>query len=262
MSLNIFNLKEKLRSIILLKIPDLYWKIKARSQSNNLENKYIFKYSKQFSIDKSFIEFGFSLIEFNCVQIAKKGFKGLLIDANSNTCDLANNIFRRLGLKVNALNYWLKVDSLEPILEFIKNNKNKLGVLSIDIDGVDYWILKEIYKHIKPEIIVVEYNASFGLKPISVPYDENFERMTYHKSGWYHGASFTAFQKLLEDEYILKENIDGLNLIFIRKDKFQNIKTNNFPIVTYKEQKVRNIISKLNASRQWEFIKNLEFEEV
>ena len=43
----------------------------------------------------------------------------------------------------------------------VKKNDGKLGVLSVDIDGNDYWILKKLLIHFKPEIICVEYNASF-----------------------------------------------------------------------------------------------------
>ena len=48
----------------------------------------------------------------------------------------------------------------------------KLGVLSIDIDGNDYWILNEILSTKQNiEMIVVEYNASFLDNCITVPYD-------------------------------------------------------------------------------------------
>ena len=57
----------------------------------------------------------------------------------------------------------------------------KLGVLSIDIDGNDYWILNEILStKSNIEMIVVEYNASFLDKCITVPYDENFNRHIKH----------------------------------------------------------------------------------
>ena len=58
---------------------------------------------------------------------------------------------------------WLKSD-----LDFIKERFDSLGVLSIDVDGNDYWFLKELIST-RPSVIVVEYNASFGLEPVTVP---------------------------------------------------------------------------------------------
>ena len=50
-------------------------------------------------------------------------------------------------------------------------NEN-LGLLSIDIDGNDYWILKEL-KHILPDIIICEYNSLLGEKSaLTLKYDE------------------------------------------------------------------------------------------
>ena len=42
-------------------------------------------------------------------------------------------------------------------------NLKKIGLFSLDIDGVDYWIWKEI-KEIKPIIFVCEFNSVFGNK--------------------------------------------------------------------------------------------------
>ena len=39
----------------------------------------------------------------------------------------------------------------------------EIGLLSIDIDGVDYWVWESIMV-IDPIIVVVEYNALFGMK--------------------------------------------------------------------------------------------------
>lgn len=72
---------------------------------------------------------------------------------------------------------------------------NQFGVLSIDVDGNDYWFLERPIE-INPSVICIEYNATLGKEPITVPYDETFERHEKHPSGWYHGASLSALSKL------------------------------------------------------------------
>jgi hypothetical protein len=151
---------------------------------------------------------------------------------------------------------------LEPIIEFIRNNDNKLGVLSIDIDGNDYWILKEILNFVKPEIIVTEYNASMGYRSITIPYEEDFERFEKHKLGLYHGASLSAFYNLLKNEYILISNIEGLNLVFVHKNKYKNNLNRLHPIKDFKEHSSRNLLLGTNQQKQWVTISEMPYVEV
>ncbi len=238
------------------------WFFLARSQSNNLENKNIKKYAQSLDIDRSFIEFGFHPFAYNCVGLTKLNYKGFVIDGDSQTCNKANYIFKKLGFNTKAKKHWITLSSIDIILKFVKNNGNKLGLLSVDIDGNDYWILKEIYRTVKPEIIVTEHNASFREKSISVKYEENFDRKKFHKSGWYHGASISAFYNLLKNDYFLIENINGLNLIFIRKDKLNGKFSPLLPNQAFKEPFLRNKWSGTDTLNQWEEIKNLKYNQV
>ena len=251
------NFFVKLYSKILgILSPEQAWKLIASSQNNNIENLLIESLCQQLEIDQSFIEFGFSIKEFNCINLVKKKYKGLLLDFNKNNCKTINNIFYNLNYKTRAKNHWLTVDSLEPIIEFIRNNDNKLGVLSIDIDGNDYWILKEILNFVKPEIIVTEYNASMGYRSITIPYEEDFERFEKHKLGLYHGASLSAFYNLLKNEYILISNIEGLNLVFVHKNKYKNkYKNSNKNSNKYKNN--NQSLKKINQVKKNKTVKRL-----
>ena len=59
----------------------------------------------------------------------------------------------------------------ENINNIIKNmSEVDIGILSIDIDGNDYWIWNEI-EVIKPDIVIIEYNARLGSKlSLTIPY--------------------------------------------------------------------------------------------
>lgn len=259
----ITSIKKFIKNILTSEtILPIFWSIYASSQNKNIENKLLKKYAEKLKIDKSFIEFGFHVFEYNCVELTKLNYKGLLIDADKKNCKRSNLIFKKLKLKTKAKSSWIKINSLDPIIEFVKNNNDKLGILSIDIDGNDYWILKEIYSFVKPEIIITEYNASFLDKSISVPYHDNFERHSFHKSGFYHGASINAFYKLLSEDYFLIESIGGNNLIFLRKDKLKNDIKTLTPNKANKEPLLRNKWSGKKAKEQWEEIKCLDYIEI
>ena len=88
----------------------------------------------------------------------------------------------------------------ENIQNTLKNNNffNDIDLLSIDIDGIDYWVLKEIPKNFS-KIIVVEFNPYFGDKlKITVPNIKDFNRTNYHYSNLCFGASLPALIDLLK----------------------------------------------------------------
>ncbi|MBJ21013.1 MAG: FkbM family methyltransferase [bacterium] len=68
-------------------------------------------------------------------------------------------------------------------------------LLSIDIDGNDYWVWKALERYI-PRVVLVEYNIFFRRETAkTIAYDANhgWDREHY---GLYHGASLAAFHKL------------------------------------------------------------------
>ncbi len=242
----------------------LNWKSTAQSQSQDRESQALLEYSKRFNTDKSFIEFGFSPAEFNCCGLVKANYKGLLIDGSTRNASAMNFIAKLNGFKnTSAKSHYLTVDNLSPITDFIKENDGKLGVLSVDIDGNDYWILNKILESSTPDIIITEFNASLRKSNLTVKYKETFDRLAFHDSGWYHGASIGAFISLLDKkDYALVENISGLNLVFIKKELLDN-DTVVLDIETgYLEHDTRNKNTNTDAEHQWQTIKHLDFEEV
>lgn len=248
--------------ITLVKIAfnnDYFFKL-SRSQNNNEENLYL-EYLSNFVRNKYFIEIGFHHLEFNCISLIKKNFSGLMIDGGRKTnIFLLKIIIFFLKKNINIKNSFIKVSNIVNII----SNK-KIGILSIDIDGNDYWILKEILKNnIFPEIIITEYNASFLDKAISIPYEENFSRKLKHSSGFYHGASLKAFYKLMKKfNYHLVKSIGGANIIFVNNEIKNKFNLNSFSHEeVYQECYLRNKWSKTNAEMQFEIIKHLEFIDV
>jgi hypothetical protein len=95
----------------------------------------------------------------------------------------------------------------------------ELGLLSIDVDGNDYWIWESI-QSVRPHIVIVEYNSMFGLQPVSVPYDPAFDRTKAHFSKLYYGCSLSALQYLAERKgySLIGSNLSGNNAFFVRDD--------------------------------------------
>lgn len=96
---------------------------------------------------------------------------------------------------------------IEPVQAFVtRDNINQLirdngfsgeiGLLSIDVDGVDYWLWNAVTE-VAPAIVVMEFNALFGPDAtVTVPYDPSFVDAEAHWSRAYFGASLGALAHL------------------------------------------------------------------
>ncbi len=94
----------------------------------------------------------------------------------------------------------------------------EFDLLSVDLDGNDYWILKEILKIYKPRVIILELNPAVD-GSVSIEYNEKHIWMDDN----YYGASFDAFKTLMESHgYYLVYNHIELNLIFIKEEIIAN----------------------------------------
>jgi hypothetical protein len=200
---------------------------------------------------KTFVEFGFHPTEYNCIDL--KEFKGLLVDGDKETVKLANSL---LSKQIEALNVFVTLENIN----IITDRFPQLGVLSIDIDSNDYWILEALLP-IGPHVIAVEYNASFGLNSITVPYDPDFERHAKHSSGWYHGASIIALTKLCEryGYKLVAVASAGGNAFFAQTASGLPALD---PLTAYRENSLRNRWSKTTASEQWARIKDMAYVTV
>lgn len=175
--------------------------------------------------NKTFIEFGIEDgTECNGANLAINfGWKGLFIEGSPNQADLAKAFYHdRHKLSPSDVRIECKFLNTENINEVFSacGFSGDLDLLSIDIDGVDYWIWKAI-EVVLPRIVIVEYNASFGAaRSITVPYHPSFDRYEKHPSGWYHGASLTALTRLAAAKKYILAGCDscGCNAIFIRAD--------------------------------------------
>jgi hypothetical protein len=228
----------------------LYYRIQAsRSASESDECDIIGHLSG--NGPKTFIEFGFHPAEFNCIQLAKKSeWRGLLIDGDERLVGDACAIWPREGLTM--VSRFLTLDNLN----FLRTHFDEIGVLSIDVDGNDYWFLEALID-LKPSLISVEYNSTFGFEPITVPYDPDFDRHKKHPRGWYHGASITAVTKLCaEHGYGLAAGSDGsCNAFFTRDGKLR-------PEDVWKPKKLREQLSGIPHEAQWSHVKDMPFVRV
>ena len=133
-----------------------------------------------------------------------------------------------LRFELEAIECFVNKENINSIITNSNIYKKKIGILSIDIDGNDYWVWREI-NVIDPLIVIVEYNSTFGFeKKISIPYKQDFERSKAHHSNLYWGASIEALKFLAKQKgyKFLTTNSAGNNAYFIKENIFDKIKLN------------------------------------
>ncbi len=172
--------------------------------------------------ERSFIEFGVeSYMEANTrFLLINDDWKGLVIDGNKTNVDrIVSDGVAHGSHNLTAICAFVTRENVNDL--FQKNGfSGDIGLLSIDVDGNDYWLWDAI-DVVKPRIVICEYNGTFGPDAsVTVPYDPGFQRTSAHYSNLYFGASLSALCILAERKgyNFVGSNSMGTNAFFVRDD--------------------------------------------
>jgi hypothetical protein len=196
----------------------------ARVYSQNGEDGIIaWLFSQIGTTNRTFVEFGIGDgSECNTANLSLTfGWRGLLLEADAEQAERARAFYASRPTPPEVRIVTARVTP-ETIDELLRGNgvEGEIDLLSLDIDGNDYWVWQAI-SAIDPRVVVIEYNASFGPeRSVSVPYKERFDRYREHMSGFYHGASLAALAKLGAEKGYLLMGCDsrGGNAFFVKSD--------------------------------------------
>jgi hypothetical protein len=166
------------------------------------ENKYLVDIGAGDGVDLS-----------NSLHFRNNEWDGLLIDAKESSPLI-------LQKKV----------TIENIVDILVSKKVPyiFDLLSIDTDGNDYWILRQVLKFYSPRVIVAEFNSSFDANASkAISYDANFE----WAGNDYYGFTLAAAQKVAKEfgYKIIFQNND-MNCYFVKEGLIEGLEV---PEVTY-----------------------------
>ena len=171
---------------------------------------------------RTFVEFGVENYRESNTRflLENNKWRGLIVDRDSDNIDQVKKSHLSWKHDLTAVSAFITRDNIN---ELIRRNgfTGEMGLLSIDLDGNDYWVWKAI-DVISPVIVIVEYNYRFGRElAVTIPYDEAFERAGAHSSKIYFGASLRALELLAKQKgYVFVGcSSDGVNAFFVRADK-------------------------------------------
>jgi hypothetical protein len=188
-----------------------------RSFSQNDEDGIVEEIFRRIGVDKAtFVEFGVGDgRQNNSRLLLYRQWKGLWIEANPKSVTRIERMFhaelaaRQLQLRSS----FITRDNIGPLIE--SAGLGELDLLSIDIDGNDYWIWDAL--SIRPRVVIVEYNAKF--RPPTLWVMEYDEQHRWDLSD-YHGASLQSLAELgrRKGYALVGCGLAGVNAFFVRDD--------------------------------------------
>lgn len=186
--------------------------------------------------------------------IINHGWKGLFFDGSEKKIRNGQKFYARcLDTQLwppKLVHTWITARNINALLQE-NGYVGEIDLLSLDMDGVDYWVWKAI-ECINPRVVVLEYNSALGADPaVTVPdkldftmkgndvsllryrvekvanmfLGKNIERMDH-----YFGASLLAFVKLGKEKGYRLVGCEryGFNAFFVRSGIGEEV----FPEIT------------------------------
>lgn len=190
------------------------WELRAFSQ--NGEDGILGEILRRIGAStRFFVEFGAETgSEGNCVFLADvAGWRGLFIEAEESAYAELARKFAPLG-RVRTLRGTVTPDNVQELFQRGRV-PHELDVLSIDVDGSDYWVW-EALRDYRPRVVVIEYNA---LLPPERRLVQPRDLGAWDGTDYY-GASLGAVKELGRSKgyRLVHTELAGVNAFFVREE--------------------------------------------
>ena len=184
--------------------------------SQNGEDGIILAIFKQIGMtDRRFVDIGCGFNGGNSGFLARElGWQGIMVDARARAIETIATSY--LGYAVTPLRKKVTPTSLNTLLRE-QGLAGELDFLSIDIDGVDFWLWDGL-EVCRPRVVAIEYNYLFGAEhAVTVPNDPAFDIGTQPTRA-YRGASLVALVRLGRRKGYRLVATERVNAFFVRDD--------------------------------------------
>ncbi|MDV3000839.1 MAG: hypothetical protein N5P05_002445 [Chroococcopsis gigantea SAG 12.99] len=156
-------------------------------------------------------------LENNSAYLLVKGWRGHWIEGSPDYC---KNIEKRFvdciaSKQLTLDNAFINAENIEDLFREA-SVPTQLDLLSIDIDGNDYWVWQAITNY-RPRVVIIEYNAIYPPESSWVMQYNPQHRWDYTS---YMGSSLKALEKLAQQKgyKLVGCSFSGANAFFVRDD--------------------------------------------
>lgn len=157
--------------------------------------------------------------------IRNHAWTGLVVDASEQSVDDTRRFYEGDPDQIYPPDVVCSFVTMENVNRMLREHETtgEIDLLSIDIDGMDYWIWDAI-EAVTPRVVVIEFQDILGSeRAVTVPYSPRFQLRDYpvnEHSNDYVGASLPAMVKLgrRKGYRLVGANVLGFNAFFVRND--------------------------------------------
>jgi hypothetical protein len=194
--------------------------------------------------------------------IVNHGWDGYLFDGDRDKVRQGEGFFsRRPQLQLRRPVYrhaWLTAENINDVVG--REVRGDIDLLSIDVDGMDYWLWKAL-DCVRPRVCIVEAaNYIPSDVSVTVAYDPGAQfQQTDGPESFYRGASLLAMTRLasMKGMRLIGANRYGFNCIFLRNDLGQN----DFPEASVASCHA-NVVSEDAQQSLWPKLRHLPWQPV
>jgi hypothetical protein len=139
--------------------------------------------------------------------VVSHGWRGLMIDGDASNIERGKQYYDHnqdtSWFPPSLVHAWVTAETVNDLITGYGFD-GAIDLLSLDLDGVDYWIWKALTV-VRPRVVVVEYNWTWGPDETEVvPYAPDFKIPSYEwkpaGDNMYFGASLAAFTQLAREK--------------------------------------------------------------
>ena len=180
--------------------------------------------------------------------IVVEKYNGLLIEGSSWLAERAKRMVITYSIGAECHHLFVTKESVSEIKAMSLHHDP--DILSLDIDGNDYYIAQSIFDSgLRPKIFVVEYNSVYGPdRSVTINYQADFEFTKAHPSHLYYGVSISGWRNFF-DRYgyrFISVDRNGVNAFFVDPQFFDEsflngIKGTAFAENRYQYKKFRRL---------------------
>jgi len=210
------RLKAEIKSMRPNSIINYGYKVYSQNDEDGIINEIFNRIGCK---SNKFLEIGIGNgLENNSLYLLLQGWKGAWIDCNSKAIKeiqvkLSNLVHNN---KLQLVCEYIDKNNIKKIINNLELKPNEIDLLSIDIDGNDYYLLNELH-YLRPRLIVTEYNAKF---PPSISYCMAYNPNHRWNRDDHFGMSLRYITEKMETwgYKLVTCNLIGTNAFYVRED--------------------------------------------
>ena len=191
-------------------------------------------------------------------------YRGLMIEADEELVFRARRMVGHYSLGLDIVQMFVEPNNVDKIREM--SLVAEPDILSLDIDGVDYYVAEALFNcGFRPKVFVVEYNSVFGPDSTStIEYRSGFSYTEAHDTHLYYGVSISGWRKFFNRhgyQFVTVES-NGVNAFFVDPGAFRDDFLEKIEPLSFAENQLQLKKFRAGHQKQYEKISDMRFVEI